>query len=374
MFLINVPIIVIALVAGHFLVPTSRDPQEASFDPGGSILSIVGIVALVYALIEAPDKGWLSPSTLISFAIAIVMLGVFVAWELRVEEPMVDMHYFRNKAFSTGTGGMILVFAAMYGVMFLITQYFQLVLGYSPLSAALRLMPIAMIMLVVAPLTPRLCARFGAHRVVTLGMLGITAGLLLFTALTTHTPYAYVVVCVIPLTAGIALSMSPMTASIMSAVPPRRAGAGSAMNDATRELGAALGIAIIGSIAASRYATKIGHLLTGLSAHDRSDARTSIAGALQVAGRLHGAASTTLTSGAHTSFVAGLHFAVLIGAALSLLAAGFVYRNLPPSLAPEGAMHGPLEALEEVAELGLAGVPPAFSDTVGATPQAERSA
>jgi EmrB/QacA subfamily drug resistance transporter len=373
-FLINVPIIVIALVAGRFLVPKSRDPQEASFDPGGSVLSIVGIVALVYGLIEAPDKGWLGPSTLISFAIALVVLGVFVAWELHVEEPMVDMHYFRNKAFSTGTGGMILVFAAMYGVMFLITQYFQLVLNYSALSAALRLMPIALIMLVVAPMTPKLCERFGAHRVVTAGMLGITAGLLLFTALTTHTPYAFVVVCVIPLTAGIALSMSPMTASIMSAVPPRRAGAGSAMNDATRELGAALGVAIIGSIAASKYASKIGHLLTGLSGQNRSDARTSIAGALQVAGKLHGTASTALTSGAHSAFVAGLHFAVLIGAALSLIAAGFVYRNLPPSLAPEGAMHGPLEAFEEAAELGLAGVPPAFSDGVGASTAAERSA
>ena len=131
------------------------------------------------------------------------------------------MHYFRNPAFSTGTGGMILVFVAMYGVMFLITQYFQLVLGYSPLSAALRLMPIAMIMLVVAPFTPRLSAvrRAPCRRY---GMLGIATGLLLFAGLTTHTPYVYVILCVIPLTTGIALTMSPMTASIMSAVPARR--------------------------------------------------------------------------------------------------------------------------------------------------------
>ena len=140
------------------------------------MLSIIGIVALVYGLIEAPDKGWMSAGTLAAFAVAVVVLALFVAWELHTPEPMLDMHYFRRPAFSTGTGGMILVFVAMYGVMFLITQYFQLVLGYSALSAALRLMPIALIMIVVAPLTPRLSARFGAHRVVAFGMLCIATG------------------------------------------------------------------------------------------------------------------------------------------------------------------------------------------------------
>jgi len=214
-FLINVPIIVVALVAGHFLVPKSRDPEHASFDPVGAVLSIIGIVALVYGLIEAPDQGWGSAATLISFAVAAIVLFGFVLWELHVEEPMLDMHYFRLPAFSTGTGGMILVFVSMYGVMFLISQYFQLVLGYSALGAALRLMPIALIMLVVAPFTPRLSARFGAHRTVAAGMLAIAAGLALFNGLAPDTSYAYVVVCVIPLTTGIALAMSPMTASII---------------------------------------------------------------------------------------------------------------------------------------------------------------
>jgi Na+/melibiose symporter-like transporter len=256
------------------------------------------------------------------------------------------------------------VFVAMYGVMFLITQYFQLVLGYSALSASLRLMPIAMIMLVVAPFTPRLSARFGAHRVVAAGMLLIASGLLLFSGLSTHTPYTYVLVCVIPLTAGIALTMSPMTASIMMAVPARRAGAGSAMNDASRELGAALGIAVLGSIAASHYNAQIGHLLGGLSSADRASARSSIAGALHVAGQLHGAARTALIDGAHEAFVGGLHLAVIVGATLAALSAGIVYRYLPHSLAPTGSMHGPLEAFEEAAELGLGGVPPVFSDEV----------
>jgi len=361
-FLINVPIIIVALVAGKFLVPKSRDPEESQFDPLGSVLSVIGIVALVYALIEAPDKGWGSAQTLVAFAIAAVVLALFVAWELHTPEPMLDMHYFRNPAFSTGTGGMILVFVAMYGVMFLITQYFQLVLGYSALSAALRLMPIALIMLVVAPFTPRLSARFGAHRTVGFGMLCIATGFTLFLGLTTHTPYAYVVLCVIPLTTGIALAMSPMTASIMSAVPPRRAGAGSAMNDATRELGAALGIAVLGSVAASRYATSVAPALNGLSESAKSEASTSIAGALHVASTLPADAGHALASSAQSAFVDGIHLAVFVGAILAVSSAVIVWRKLPHSLTAHGALHGPVEGLEEAATLGLGGVPPVFAD------------
>ena len=255
-FLINVPIIAIALVAGKFLVPKSRDPEEAALDPVGAVLSIIGIVALVYGLIEAPSNGWASAATLGAFAVAVVVLALFVAWELHVDEPMLDMHYFRNPAFSTGTGGMILVFLSMYGVMFLITQYFQLVLGYSPLSAALRTLPIAVDhdrrRAVHAAALARGSARTARSRSACSASRSRSA---CSATLGVHTPYAYMVVCFIPLTGGIALTMSPMTASIMSAVPARRAGAGSAMNDATRELGAALGIAVLGSIAASRGTT-----------------------------------------------------------------------------------------------------------------------
>ncbi len=316
----------------------------------------------MYGLIEAPEKGWGSVATLAALGLAVVVLAGFVAWERHTSEPMLDMHYFRNPAFSTGTGGMILVFVAMYGVMFLISQYFQLVLGYSALTTALRLLPIALIMLIVAPFTPRLSARFGAHRTVGCGMLAIATGLSLFNFLTPHTSYAYVVICVVPLTAGIALAMSPMTASIMSAVPPRRAGAGSAMNDATRELGAALGIAVLGSVAVSRYAGKIAPFLRGLSPEDQSAARTSIAGAHRVASTLPAPASNVLTAAANHAFVSGIHLAVTVGAVLALFSAGIVWRYLPHSLIAEGAMRGPVGAVEDAAELGVAGVPPIFGD------------
>jgi EmrB/QacA subfamily drug resistance transporter len=365
-FLINVPILLLALVSGWFLVPKSRDPQQGQLDPVGAGLSIVGIVALVYGLIQAPDDGWGSPVTLVSFAIGAAVLTLFVLWELRVDEPMLDMRYFKKPAFRTGTGGMILVFMAMYGVMFLMTQYFQLVLGYTALSTALRFLPMAPIMIIVSPLTPRLSARFGANKTVSFGMCGVAVGLLMFRALSTHTPYWYILICLVPFVSGIALAMSPMTAAIMSAVPARRAGAGSATNDATRELGAALGIAVMGSIAASRYASAMDHLTRHLPAATQEAARTSLADALEAAQKLPGAAGKVLSAGATHAFVDGVHLAVTLGALLAATAAVIVIKNLPRQMVPEGhgpaAGHGdhpnPLEAAEVAAELGLAGVPP----------------
>ena len=296
-FLVNVPFIILALVSGWFLVPKSKDPEEARLDPVGAVLSIIGIVAIVYGLIEAPEYGWGSAATLTAFAIGAVVLTAFVFWELHNDEPMLDMRYFKNGAFSTGTGGMILVFMAMYGVMFLITQYFQLILGYSPLGSALRLLPMAPIMIIVAPLTPRLSERFGANRTVAFGLGLVGVGLLLFRGLSDSTPYVYIFFSVIPLVSGIALAMSPMTAAIMSAVPPRRAGAGSAMNDASRELGAALGVAVMGSVAASRYAHAVDGLTGGLAPAAQETARSSLAGALQVAGEQPAAIGDALTRG-----------------------------------------------------------------------------
>jgi EmrB/QacA subfamily drug resistance transporter len=361
-FLVNVPIIVAALVLGMFLVPRSKDPEEAKLDLVGAGLSIVGISSLVYGLIEAPDKGWSSASTLGAFAVSAVVLTVFVLWEKRVAEPMLDMSYFRNPAFSTATGGMVLVFLSMYGVMFLITQYFQLVLGYTPLSAALRFLPMAPIMMIVSPLTPRIVARLGSNRTVAMGMSLVSLGFLSFAFIGVHTPYAYVLLCVLFLVSGIALTMSPMTAAIMSAVPPRRAGAGSAMNDATRELGAALGVAVLGSIAASRYGSGISNAIAPLTPADQSAARTSLGAALQTASHLPSDLAAHVTSAANQAFVSGIHVAAFSGACLAAGAAMMVWRFLPHRIAQHGALASPAAAAEDAAELALAGVPPVFAD------------
>ncbi|MBV8162062.1 MAG: MFS transporter, partial [Acidimicrobiia bacterium] len=306
-FFVNVPFILLALAAGWVLVPRSKDPQEARVDPGGAILSTIGIVALVYALIEAPEKGWGSPSTIVAFVVAAVVVVAFVVYERRVDEPMLDMRYFRNPAFSTGSGGMILVFLGMYGVMFLITQYLQLVHGYSAFGAAIRFLPMTPIMLIVAPRTPRYAERFGAQRVVAGGMLLTALGFVLFANLTPVSSYLYILVAIFPFATGLSLTMSPMTASIMSAVPPRRAGAGSATNDATRELGAALGVAVLGSLAASRFASALHAVTARLSSADQRDARSSMSDALAVAHRLPHQVGIAVEHGAKAAFVDGIH-------------------------------------------------------------------
>lgn len=359
-FLVNVPFLLLALVAGGIILPTSRDPEHGKLDPVGAVLSIVGIVALVYGLIEAPDAGWLSAVTLSAFAVGVVALTGFVLWERRVDEPMLDVRYFRNGAFSAGTSGMILVFMAMYGVMFLITQYFQLILGYSPLESAVRFLPMAPIMIVVAPLTPRLSARFGANRTVSFGLVLVGVGLVMFRALDAATSYTYILAAVIPLVSGMALAMSPMTAAIMSAVPPRRAGAGSAMNDATREMGAALGVAVMGSLAASRYGPAMASLTTNLPAAAQSAADSSLAGALAVAQQLPAEVGQPLAAGATDAFVDGIHLAVTVGAALAWIAAAVVVRYLPRHLAHDAGPVDATDAVEDVLELGLAGVEPVF--------------
>jgi len=362
-FLINVPIVLIALAAGAVLVPKSRDPEEARLDPVGALLSIVGIVALVYGLIEAPERGWTAPATLVWFGIAAVVLLAFVLWELRTDEPMLDVRFFENRAFSTGTGGMILIFLSMFGVMFLLSQYFQLILGYSPLGAALRLLPTAPIMVIVAPLTPRLSARIGANRTVGLGMGLISLGLFSLRITAIDTPYPLILACLVCASSGFALAMSPMTASIMSAVPQRRAGAGSAMNDASRELGAALGVAVMGSLAASQYRGQVSDLTERLPAGLQDVAQSSIAGAVRVAAQLPGPLGDAVRTGASNAFIDGIHLAVTTGSLLALVAAILVVRYLPREITHDGAMHDGVSAMEDVAELGLGGVPPIFADS-----------
>jgi EmrB/QacA subfamily drug resistance transporter len=373
-FLVNVPIVLTALVAGWFLVPRSRDPEEAPLDPVGAGLSIVGIVALVYGLIEAPDKGWASPTTLTAFGIAAVVLTVFVLWELHRPEPMLDMRYFRNPAFSTGVFGMILVFLALYGVFFLMTQYFQLVLGYSALSVAVRFIPMALIILFLSPRTPSLADRFGARAVVAFGMSLVAGSLLAMQTLGTDTSYLQALFTILPLGAGIALATSPMTASIMSAVPERRAGSGSATNDATRELGAALGVAILGSIAASKYRNSLAPTLHALPVRVDERASSSIAGAVQATKGLSPIHAHLLTEHAQQAFVDGLHVAALVGTVLAIAAVVTVARFLPRRLPQQGALRGPLESFEVSAELAFGGMIPTTADELRRERAAERAA
>jgi Na+/melibiose symporter-like transporter len=238
--------------------------------------------------------------------------------------------------------------------MFLFTQYWQLVIGYSPLGTAIRFLPIPPMMVIVATSTPRLAARFGAHHVVATGLALVALGFLAFRTLEVDTPYLQMMMALVPLNAGIALGISPITSSIMSAVPTRRAGTGSAMNDATRELGTALGVAVLGSLAASRYSHAFGPALDLLPADARGDARTSLAGAIERARNLEPEAGDTVTGAARQAFVDGIRFAALVAAIVAALAAVVISRLLPHAAAHETEA----EAAERMAELGIGGTMP----------------
>ncbi len=329
-FLVNVPIIVIALVGGQVLLPKSRDPHQSRLDVVGALLSIATMVTLVYAIIEAPDNGWGSGTTIVSFVLAAVFLASFIVWERRVAEPMLDLSLFSDRRFSTASGGIMLIFFAMFGTFFLMTQYFQLVLGYGTLEAGWKQGPFALVMMLIAPQSPRFVARFGPAKVVGVGMALVSLGLAGLSVFS-HSDSSYwkILPIFMVLPAGMALTMSPLTTSIMSAVPLSRAGVGSAMNDTTRELGGALGVAVLGSIVASRFSSHISSSVAGLPAGAATAARTGLAGTLRVARDLGGAEGAKLAQTGKDAFMSGLHAATLLGSIAAIVAAVAISRLLP---------------------------------------------
>jgi EmrB/QacA subfamily drug resistance transporter len=332
-FLVNVPVIVLALVAGRILLPTSRDPEEPPLDIPGALLSIVGLSALVYGIIEGPLHGWTSAESVGIFGFAALTLGLFVRRELRTANPMLDLRYFRDRRFSVSSGGMTLIFFAMFGTFFLISQYFQLVLGYTALESGLFQLPMAFVMIALSPQVPRLVGRFGVARVVPMGLSSVAIGLVLFSALGVDTVIWWVYGPILFLAAGMALTMTPLTTQIMSAVPVTKAGVGSAMNDTTRELGGALGVAVLGSLVTSTYSSSLSDAVSGLSGPERAAAESGLVGAFGVAQRL-GAEGGALVDAAKQAFVDGIGVAALTGAAVVAIAAVISYRLLPHEPAP----------------------------------------
>jgi len=330
-FLVNVPMIIAALVLGAVLVPRSKDPDEQPLDLLGALLSIVGLVSLVYAIIEGPHKGWTSGETLGTFALAAVALVLFAMWEHRARYPMLDLGLFRDRRFSIASGGMTLTFFAMFGTFFLVAQYFQLVLGYSPLKTGLLQLPMAFVMMSLAPQVPKFVARFGAHRVVPVGLSFIAFGLAVFSQVGVDTPLWFIYFSIIPLAMGMATVMTPLTTLIMSSVPLGKAGVGSAMNDTTRELGGALGVAVLGSLVTSQYTSNLRPAVVGLPGQARDAALSGLAGALGVAKEIGGPAGEAIASAARSAFVDGIGLAAATGAVVVLVAAGIAWFLLPSS-------------------------------------------
>ncbi len=331
-FLVNLPIIAIAMVAGWRLVPHSKDKTASPLDPVGALLSIVGFSALIFAIIEGPNHGWTSPASLLWFAGAIAALGLFGWWEWRNRQPMLDLRLFRDRRFAVSSGGITLVFFAMFGTFYLLSQFLQFVIGYTPLQSAVRLLPFSAIMMTVAPQTPKLVGRFGTGRVASTGMGFIALAMLGFALFSPSTPYWYLLITICVMSCGMALTMSPMTTELMSAVPRDRAGIGSAMNDTTRELGGALGVAVLGSLVTSQYTSGLADTAAALPEEARELAQGSIGGVLGLISRgiLPADVGEQLLGTARSAFVDGLHLAGIIASAV-VLAAAVTVRSLLPS-------------------------------------------
>jgi EmrB/QacA subfamily drug resistance transporter len=329
-FWVNLPIAVVALVLGHYFVPESKDPNAPRLDLPGAILSIVGLGSMLFGIIEGPDAGWTSTSVLSAFAIGLVGLAAFIAWELHTDEPMLDMSFFKNPRFSAANTAITLSFFALFGSLFLMTQYWQFVHGYSPLEAGVRLIPYAATMMLTAPFSARLVERVGTKRVVTLGLTIIAGSLLALSFVTADSPYLRVILTLCIMAVGMGLTMAPATESVMGSLPREKAGVGSAVNDTTRQVGGALGVAVIGSIVASVYAANIDRATaaSGVTGVAAETARSSLGGALKVASSL-GDKAGGFASAARDGFVHGLSMGLRVGSVVVVLAALIAWRFLP---------------------------------------------
>ena len=341
-FLVNLPIVDVELGAGVLIMPTSQDPTAPKLDLVGAALSIAGLVSLVYAFIEAPTEGWSDTKILGALGIAAVLLVTFFVWERRSTHPMLDMNFFKNPRFTSASASISILFFAMFGTIFLLTQYFQFVLGYSPLKAGVVLLPLALTMMVVAPLSARVVERVGTKIVVGTGLFLAALGVLSFVQLDVSTGYGNIFWRLILMAVGMGLTMAPATESIMGSLPLAKAGVGSAVNDTTRQVGGALGVAIIGSVLASTYGSKVGDAVAGQQLPNgvANDAKNSLGFALETASRLGGPAGQALADTARTAFVDGMHQGYLVGAAALFLGAIAAFIWLP------ARARRPVEALE----------------------------
>ena len=318
-FGLNVVLASLAFAGTARFVPESADENAPALDLGGAILAVLGLFALVYSIIEAPDAGWLAARTVSGLALGVVVLAGFVGWELRQAHPLLDPRVFRNRQLTAGSVSILIQFFAFFGFIFGILQYLQGVRGDSPLTAAVSMLPMAATLMPSARISPVLVNRFGTRNVCGGGLVLIAVALTVLAQLKTDSSYWLLLAGLLPLGAGMGAAMTPATSAITEALPSSQQGVASALNDLSREVGGALGIAVIGSILTAGYRS---HLeLPGAGATVLEHARNSFA----VASHLGG----PVAAQAQAAFVSGLHGA-LLGAAAAALAAAFVVVYLLP--------------------------------------------
>jgi EmrB/QacA subfamily drug resistance transporter len=346
-FLVNLPVILVALVGIALFVPESRDPVSHRLDVPGVVLSILGLSMLVYGIIKGGSDGWAAPITLSTLAVGLMLIGALVYHEARTRYPMLDLNVFRNPRFTGASVAVTAVYFCLFGTIFLLTQHLQELLGYDSLAAGIRTVPFAVTLMIVANLTPRIVGRVGPRLPIVGGLVVVAASQLLRIASTPTSGYAIVFASEVVFAAGMGLLIAPATASIMGSVPAARAGMGSAINDSTRQVGGALGVAVMGSVAAGGFRSDLLHRVPNVAAR----ARDSLSGALGVASSTgNRAAATHLVDASQHAFIQGLRLASAVALGVALLGAALAWMLLPGGTALAGQDVASTESRDEEPE------------------------
>ena len=339
-FLLQFPIAIIALTGGYFYIRESRDEHAPKVDLPGVVLSITGLFSLIYGVIKAGELSWTETEVLIAFGAAAVLLTAFILWELRTPTPMLPMRFFRNPSFSGASFAISLTFFALFGTVLFVSQYLQTVQGYTPFESGIRMLPIAFSMAIVSALSALVSARLGLKVTIGIGILIAASGLYFSSQYyEVDSSYGIVAVSMVLIAGGLGLAISPATDSIMSAVPASKSGIGSAMNDTTREIGGAMGVAVLGTILNNIYIDRVkglGELLPDMPTEALHAVQESIQGAHFIAASpdLPVEVSSTIIRIADDAFVSGMTEAMFIGSLLMVAASAFVFIFLPATVRP----------------------------------------
>ena len=328
LFYFSAAIAVIGFFANHFLASESKDEKESPIDWLGGLFSAVGIFGLVYGITEAPSKGLTEALVLTSLIVGVVSLVAFVFWEIRAKSPMLDMKLFKNRPFWVSSLTLTLTFLAMSGVFFSMGLLIQLILGMSALESSFAMLPIMIPMMFIGPFIPMVVKKFGARATISVGLLVTAIAFAIMSTWTAEMTYWNLLIVMWIMMIGISAAMTPGTNILMSAVPRNRSGMGSAMNDTTRELGGALGVAILGAVLSAAYAANVHEAASKLPAEAAEAVEGSLAAAIAVSQKI-GAAAEPLLNAAKEAWMSALGTASLTAAGIIFAASVIAFIALP---------------------------------------------
>ncbi|GAB4309557.1 MAG: MFS transporter [Methanobacteriaceae archaeon] len=329
-FYVNIPIVIIGLLAISSLVPHSKASNAPPIDLKGALISFFALMSLFYGIIQGPEIGWLNISVIFSFMVSAVLVYLFIKYEKQQKHPLLDINFFRIPEFSSGVISIAISFFALFGLIYMLTQYLQFIQDYTPFQAGLALFPFALVLLYGSPRIPLLVNKFSKRKVVIGGFIIMATGLFLFGIERTSSTYLIVLVGLVMVSLGMTMVQVPASDSIMGSIPRERAGQGSATNAAIRQIGSSFGIAIIGSISQSLYVLKLSGTaaLESLPPDLANSALLGIPRAINI-GKELGGSGEALIKYASLAFVYGMDISLIITAFIALAGALIAYKYLP---------------------------------------------